>query len=209
VDSFDVDPPAFEYPPRFNIAPSQDAPVIAQDQGGRRMGLLRWGLVPFWAKDPAIGHKMINARSETVDTKPAFRSAFERRRCLVPADGFFEWKKGEGGKTKVPHWIHRVDKGPFAMAGLWDRWEPEEGEPLFSFTILTKQATPDLANIHPRMPVILSRDALDGWLDPDASGEDVLALLRQANPEMKARPVSTLVNSPRNDSPECIQPAGE
>jgi len=209
VDSFDVAPPDFEYPPRFNIAPSQNAPVIAQDQEGRRMGLLRWGFVPFWAKDPAIGYKMINARSETVADKPAFRRAFERHRCLVPADGFYEWKKDEGGGTKVPHWIHRADEGPFVMAGLWDRWDPEEGEPLFTFTILTKEATPDLADIHPRMPVILPSGALDVWLDPDAPGEEVLILLRQSNPEMKARPVSTLVNSPSNDSPECIHPVGE
>jgi len=207
VDSFGVDPPDFDYPPRFNIAPAQDAPVMAQDGEGRRVGLLKWGLVPFWAKDPSIGNKMINARSETVDSKPAFRNAFERRRCAVPADGFYEWKKGEGkGKgTKVPHWIHRTDGAPFAMAGLWERWEPQGQDALFTFTILTVDAVPSLKPIHHRMPAILLRPDLSVWLDPEASQEDLLPLLRPVGEGLEVRPVSTLVNSPRNDSPECIE----
>jgi putative SOS response-associated peptidase YedK len=211
VDSFDVGPPEFDYPPRYNIAPSQDAPVIAQDGEGRRMGLLKWGLVPFWAKDPAIGNKMINARSETVNKKPAFRSAFQRRRCAIPADGFFEWKKGVGedSSTKVPHWIHRVDGEPFAMAGLWEKWEVEDRDPLFTFTILTVPAVPALSDIHPRMPAILPRAELDIWLDPDANLEATLDLLGPNGEGLEARPVSTLVNSPRNDVPEILQPLEE
>ena len=211
VDSFEVDPPDFDYPPRFNIAPTQDAPVIAQDREGRRMGLLRWGLIPSWAKDPSMGSRMINARSETVAEKPAFRAAFKRRRCLVPADGFFEWKKENdqvGGKpNKTPYWIHRADKAPFLMAGLWERWEPPEGDPMFTFTILTTEATPDLAPIHHRMPVILPLPTGEMWLDPDAAPEDLVTLLRPLDEGIQAYPVSTLVNSPRNDLPECIAPA--
>ena len=211
VDSFDVQPPDFEYPPRFNIAPTQDAPVIAQDQAGRRMGLLRWGLIPSWAKDPAIGSRMINARSETVAEKPAFQRAFRRRRCLVPADGFFEWKReaGEGATKgpKTPYWIHRAAREPFVMAGLWETWDPGETAPLYTFTILTTEAVPSIREIHPRMPVILPASVHDRWLDPKAADEDLLPLLRPYGEGIEAYPVSTRVNSPRNDLPECIEPA--
>ena len=211
VDSFDVQPPDFEYPPRFNIAPTQDAPVIAQDQAGRRMGLLRWGLIPSWAKDPAIGSRMINARSETVAEKPAFRRAFRRRRCLVPADGFFEWKReaGEGATKgpKTPYWIHRAAREPFVMAGLWETWDPGETAPVYTFTVLTTEAVPSIREIHPRMPVILPASAHDRWLDPKAAAEDLLPLLRPYGEGIEAYPVSTRVNSPRNDLPECIEPA--
>ena len=211
VDSFDVQPPDFEYPPRFNIAPTQDAPVIAQDQAGRRMGLLRWGLIPSWAKDPAIGSRMINARSETVAEKPAFQRAFRRRRCLVPADGFFEWKReaGEGATKgpKTPYWIHRAAREPFVMAGLWETWDPGETAPVYTFTVLTTEAVPSIREIHPRMPVILPASAHDRWLDPKAAAEDLLPLLRPYGEGIEAYPVSTRVNSPRNDLPECIEPA--
>ncbi len=211
VDSFDLRPPEFEYPPRFNIAPTQDAPVIAQDQDGRRMGLLRWGLVPSWAKDPAMGSRLINARSETVSDKPAFRRAFHRRRCLVPADGFFEWKKegGEGAtkSPKTPYWIHLAGREPFVMAGLWEKWDLGEAAPLYTFTILTTDAAPAIREIHPRMPVILPLHASDGWLDPNASPGDLLPLLRPFREGIRAYPVSTQVNSPRNDVPDCIEPA--
>jgi putative SOS response-associated peptidase YedK len=211
VDSFDVDPPEFDYPPRYNIAPTQDAPVIAQDADGRRMGLLRWGLVPSWAKDLSMGGRMINARAETVAEKPAFRRAFRHRRCLVPADGFFEWKPGaekEGPKgAKVPHWIHREDREPFGMAGLWERWTPEEGNPVHTFTIITTDAVPEIRGIHPRMPVILPPGDLDEWLDSASSVDDLLALLRPNGDGIRTHPVSSFVNSPRNDGPECILPA--
>jgi len=210
VDAFDVSPPEFDYSPRFNIAPTQDAPVVAQDKEGRRMGLLKWGLVPSWAKDPAMGSRMINARAETVAEKPAFRGAFRRRRCLVPADGFFEWKKeaGEGGAKprKTPHWIHRPGREPFAMAGLWERWAMEGGAPLYTFTILTTEAVAHIKEIHPRMPVVLPPGVFGLWLDPEAAPEDLLPLLRPFEGAIQAHPVSALVNSPRNDVPECIQP---
>jgi putative SOS response-associated peptidase YedK len=212
IDTFDISPPEFDYVPRFNIAPTQVVPIIAQDGEGRRMGRLRWGLVPFWAKDPGIGNRMINARSETVAEKPAFRNAFRKRRCLVPADGFFEWKKEgteEGKKaSKTPYWIHLPEREPFSFAGLWERWAPEGAEELFTFTILTTQAAPSIEAIHPRMPVILSPRHRDRWLDPDASSEELLPLLRPfSEGDLSSYPVSTLVNSPRNDTPECIEPA--
>lgn len=210
VDAFDVDPPEFEYSPRFNVAPTQDAPIIAQDRAGRRIGLLRWGLVPSWAKDVAIGQRMINARAETVAGKPAFRGAFKQRRCLVPADGFFEWKKleeGGGGKgRKIPHWIHRRDRDAFVMAGLWERWAPAEGAPVHTFTILTTAAAPEVREIHPRMPVILPWEKALRWLDPDMGGEELQSLLQPHGEGLQAYQVSPLVNSPRNDTPACIVP---
>lgn len=211
VDSFDVEPPDFEYPPRFNIAPTQDAPVIAQDERSRRMGLLRWGLIPSWAREPSIGGRMINARAESVSRKPAFKRAFERRRCLVPADGFFEWRKegDEGAATKVPHWIHMPGKVPFVMAGLWEKWQPEGADPVFTFTILTTEAVPAIREIHPRMPVILPWPAAERWLDPDATEDELGPILRPFQGELMAHPVSNLVNSPRNDLPQCVEPAGE
>jgi putative SOS response-associated peptidase YedK len=172
------------------------------------MGLLKWGLVPFWAKDPKIGNRMINARAETAADKPAFRQAFQRRRCLVPADGFFEWKKVESGDrqpSKTPYWIHRADRGPFVMAGLWERWEPRNGPPLHTFTILTTDAVPELRPIHPRMPVILPQDSAEEWLDPGSRSEELTSLLRPFGAGLQSHPVSTVVNSPRNDGPECIE----
>lgn len=210
VDAFDISPPDFDYKPRYNIAPTQEAPVIAEDEGGRRMGLLRWGLVPFWAEDPGIGSRMINARSETVARKPAFRSALRHRRCLVPADGFYEWKKvgeGKGGKpAKTPFWIHHVGGKLFAFAGLWERWQPGNRPPLYTFTILTTEAAPDIRRIHPRMPVILPAPRRSDWLDPSSDPVNLLESLRDfpAIP-LQAHPVSTLVNSPGNDSPACIE----
>jgi putative SOS response-associated peptidase YedK len=211
VDAFEVAPPEFDYRPRYNIAPTQEVPVIAQDDRGRRMGLLRWGLIPSWAKDPAIGSRMINARSETAAQKPAFRSAFRSRRCLVPADGFYEWKKeagGEGGKpAKTPFWIHRAGGGPFAFAGLWERWEGGEGPSLYTFTILTTEASREIRHIHPRMPVILTPAARSIWLDPESGPALLLDALRGSpDPPLQAHPVSSLVNSPRNDVPGCLEP---
>ena len=213
VDAFEVPPPEFDYRPRYNIAPTQEVPVVAQDDRGRRMGLLRWGLIPGWAKDPAVGSRMINARSETVAQKPAFRSAFRSRRCLVPADGFFEWKRGEeggGGKpAKTPFWIHTAGRDPFAFAGLWERWEGEEGSSLYTFTILTREAQPEIRHIHPRMPVILPASSRRAWLDA-GSGAAALQDLLGAIPDLplQAHPVSALVNSPRNDVAACIEAAG-
>jgi putative SOS response-associated peptidase YedK len=209
IDTFEVPPPEFEYQPRFNIAPTQVVPVIAADERGRRMGLLRWGLIPSWAKDPGIGSRMINARSETVAEKPSFRSAFRKRRCLIPADGFFEWKKDGGeegrGASKTPFWIHLSTREPFAFAGLWERWSPPDGEDLFTFTILTTEATPSIHDIHPRMPVILPAQARARWLDPEASPEALLGLLKPySQGNLQSYAVASIVNSPRNDHSECI-----
>jgi putative SOS response-associated peptidase YedK len=154
---------------------------------------------------------MINARAESVAEKPAFRQAFSRRRCLVPADGFFEWKadpvKGKKKGTKVPHWIHREDRRAFGMAGLWERWAPEAGDPLYTFTIITTEAVPEIRAIHPRMPVILASEAVDPWLDPASDPDDLLAYLRPNGEGIVTHPVSLLVNSPKNDVPECVAPA--
>lgn len=209
VDVFDVPPLQFPWEPSWNIAPTQDALIVAADgKGGRKIGPLRWGLVPFWAKDPSIGNRMINARSETAADKPAFRAAFKKRRCLVPADGFYEWEKRPEGK--IPHWIHMPGRRPFAMAGLWERWggtdEGGAGEPLFTFTILTTEASSDIRHIHPRMPVILPEKAWDKWLDPDAGSGDLGAMLTPTPPgTLEEWPVSTRVNSPRNDGAELAE----
>jgi putative SOS response-associated peptidase YedK len=204
VDVFDVPPLDFPWEPSWNIAPTQDALIVASDgEGGRKIGPLRWGLVPFWAKDPSIGNKMINARSETAAEKPAFRAAFKKRRCLVPADGFYEWEKQADGK--VPHWIHMPERRPFAMAGLWERWGGEGQAPLFTFAILTTDAASDIRSIHPRMPVILPEEAWDGWLDPAADPSGLRSLLGPVLPgTLEAWPVSTVVNSPRNDGPDLV-----
>lgn len=197
---------------RYNIAPTQEVAAVRADEegGGRRFGLLRWGLVPHWADDPSIGNRMINARSETVAEKPAFRTSFKRRRCLVLADGFYEWKKVEGGK-KQP-WYFRLESGdPFAFAGLWSHWDKGEEGPIESCTLLTTDANPLVKKVHPRMPVILDPDEYDPWLDPDLQDRERLeAALDAFDPaRMIAYPVSTRVNSPANDDPAVIEPQGE
>ena len=181
-------------PPRHNIAPSQDvAAVRAVPAGGvREIALLRWGLVPFWSKDLAIGSRLINARSETVREKPSFRDAFRRRRCLIPASGFYEWLRKEGGKQ--PYYVRMRDERPFAFAGLWDRWEGPAGGAVESCTILTTAANDVLAPIHDRMPVILPRAEYGKWLDPALTDTDSLVpLLAPFRPdEMVAYPVISL-----------------
>lgn len=199
------DPPDLH--PRYNVAPTQDVPAVL-DREPRRLVMVRWGLVPFWAKDRAIGNRLINARAETIADKPAFRRAFERRRCLVPADGFFEWKRS--GKRKVPVWIHLRSRRPFTFAGLWEVWHGPDAERLLSCTIVTTDPSPSIAGIHDRMPVILPPEARAAWLDRDASPDDLRALLRPyADDELEHWEVSTLVNGPGNDDPECIRPAGQ
>ena len=193
--------------PRYNVAPSQEAPVVRLEEDDKRhLRLLRWGLIPSWAKDRRIGYKTINARAETVADKPAFRSAFRRRRCLVLADGFYEWQKRDKGKQ--PYRIVLADRGAFAMAGLWESWtDPEAGERVESFTIVVTDANERLAAIHDRMPVILPPEAHALWLDAEAARDDLLALLRPYPGEaMAAYPVSALVNKPANDLPACIEP---
>ena len=152
VETFEVGPLTFDLVPRFNIAPGQDAPVVAEDRRGRRLGLLRWGLVPGWVDDPGSG--FINARAESVSTKPSFREAFRRRRCLVPADGFYEWRRDETGKQ--PFWIHPAAGGVIAFAGLWERWSRPGEEPRHTFAIITTRASADVAWVHDRMPVVVT-----------------------------------------------------
>lgn len=193
--------------PRFNIAPTQEAPVVRVTRPGtRRLDLLRWGLVPFWAKDPTIGSRMINARSETVADKPAYRVSFKKRRCLVLADGFYEWQATGG--PKQPFFFHRKDGLPIAMAGLWDLWDKGGDGPLETFTILTTSPNEVVAPIHKRMPVILQQDSFQEWLDPSA--EDVAALAELLIPApsdlLEAYPVSTYVNKPANEGSECVEP---
>lgn len=197
-----------DHEPRYNIAPTQDAPVIIAGPEGPRIGSLRWGLVPWWADDPSIGNRLINARSETVASKPAFRDSFERRRCLVLADGFYEWKREES--RKAPHWIHLPSRQPFAFAGVWDRWRHPDGEPVYSFAILTTRASPAILPIHPRMPVILTDEGRSGWLDPEADRGALEALLRPYEAgALQEWEVSPIVNAPANDSPLCIEPVGD
>lgn len=186
---------------RFNIAPTQEAPVIrAAKDGAREVAMLRWGLVPFWARDPKIGTTMINARSEGVEAKPAFREALKQRRCLVPATGFFEWQ-GEPGR-KQP-WAITVPGQPlFAFAGLWERWKPPAGEPVETFTIVTTDANEQVARIHDRMPVILPMDALDTWLAGPA--DEARQLLKPWEGELSLRAVGRYVSNVKNEGPECL-----
>lgn len=191
--------------PRYNIAPTQ--PVLAaylDDNGQRRLTFFQWGLIPSWSKDVTIGSRLINARSETVTEKPSFRNAFKRRRCLIPADGFYEWQKLNGGKQ--PMYIHGADGRPLALAGLWEVWQDPEGTRLQTCTILTTTPNELMASIHDRMPVILEPEDFTMWLEPGAHPDEALHLLRPYPADrMAAYPVSTAVNNPRNDTAECIQ----
>jgi putative SOS response-associated peptidase YedK len=191
---------------RYNVAPTQMAPVVvAGEDGSRRVVEMRWGLVPYWAEDPEIGNRMINARSETVAEKPAFRDSFKRRRCLVAADGFYEWQKVPGGKQ--PFLLRLEGGAPFAFAGLWDRWHGPRGRVLESFTVLTTTPNELVAPIHDRMPVILTRQARPVWLQATARAAELRRVLTPfAAGEMEAIPVSDYVNSPAHDSLECMQP---
>lgn len=207
VEVFDVPLPSFDHVPRYNIAPTQLAPVVARDRKGRRMGLMRWGLIPFWAKDPSIGNRQINARSETAARSPAFKEAFARRRCLVPADGFYEWAV-EGGR-KQPYWISSPGR-LLSFAGLWDRWKPADGEPVYSFAILTTDATPALQAVHDRMPVIVGTHDREAWLDSTAEPAELAALMRRRSDMLlEARKVSTWVNKPDHDDPACVEPVDD
>lgn len=195
--------------PRYNIAPTQVAGVVRVARGKREWAEMTWGLVASWAKDASSGSRMINARSESVSTSPAYRAAFRRRRCLVPADGFYEWKKLDG-KTKQPMEIRLRTGEPFAMAGLWEWWESPDGA-LETFTILTCPSSDVLRPIHDRMPVILEREQWGTWLDPslgeDARDREALQAMLDPYPgeRMEAYPISTRVNSPKNDDPSLLR----
>jgi putative SOS response-associated peptidase YedK len=197
--------------PRFNIAPGQDilAATVSDEIQERELRRLRWGLVPSWAKDPAVGNRMINARSESVATKPAFREAFSVRRCLIPADGFFEWQKI--GHNKQPWHFKVKSTAGFAMAGLWELWRPPEGPDLATCTILTTSANALVGRIHERMPVILDPDSHFDWLDPRRTDPGSLQkFLKPLDPdEMTADPVDPRVNSPSFDEPACIEAIDE
>jgi putative SOS response-associated peptidase YedK len=194
---------------RFNVAPTDDVAAVTTDREGRPRGdVLRWGLVPFWADDPRIGSRMINARAESVTDKPAFRDAFASRRCLILADGFYEWQRRDGSKR--PWWITRADGEPFAFAGLWATWRPKgaEGvEPLRSCTIITTTASAAVAPLHDRMPVILPSEAEAAWLDPATPPARLLELLAPLDPGATAmREVGTAVNDARHDAEDCLDP---
>ncbi|MDG2166966.1 MAG: SOS response-associated peptidase [Opitutales bacterium] len=195
-----------EMHPDYNIPPGVD--ILAVRNGIKssqpEITRLRWGLIPSWAKDPKVGNQMINARSETVAEKPSFKSAFKSRRCLIPADGFYEWKRE--GKTRIPYHIHLRDREPFAMAGLWESWRDPEGGVLESCTILTTTPNKVMEPLHDRMPVIVPESEREEWLNI-STPRDRLKKLAVPFPEdhMAAYPVSSIVNSPRNNGPECLE----
>lgn len=195
-----------ELTPRYNIAPGQPIAVIPNN-GTNRLDFFLWGLIPSWAKDPSIGNRMINARAESLAEKPSFRAAFRRRRCLILADGFYEWR-AEGTRRKTPMYIRLASGKPFAFAGLWESWTAPDGSTILSCTIITTRPNPLMAAIHNRMPVILAQDSYSAWIDPREAKPRQLIDLLQPYPEaeMVAYPVSPLVNSPQNDLPACIQP---
>lgn len=205
IQWFEVERNECDIEPSYNIAPTQEVAGVVQD-GARTMKCLRWGLIPFWAKDPSVGNRMINARAESVTTKPAFRNAFRKRRCLIPADGYYEWKKQ--GNVKIPVYFFLKSQEPFAFAGLYERWDAPDGQVVWSCTIITTDANELGKQVHPRMPVILKREDEALWLDPQV--EDIArlkALLRPYPAEaMDCYTVSRMVNSPANNSPRCIEP---
>lgn len=197
AQTFDLD----EIPnwqPRYNIAPTQPIGAIVEPH---RFKFLRWGLIPSWAKDPTISNKLINARAETVSEKPSFRDAFKRRRCLIVADGYYEWKKQAG--KKQPFYFQLENHQPFAFAGLWERWNSPDGETVETCTIITTEANELAATVHDRMPVILSEDEYDRWLDPGFQSAQSL-LHPYISADLRSHPVPLTVNSPVHDSPDCI-----
>jgi putative SOS response-associated peptidase YedK len=205
VETFEIE----EYPssvtPNYNIAPTQEVAAVVEENEKRKLEMLRWGLIPSWAKDPAIGNKMINARAETVAEKPSFRSAFKNRRCLIIADGFYEWQKTNNGKQ--PYHIKMEDGSPFAFAGLWETWKDDEE--IRSCTIITTGANNLMEEIHHRMPVILHPEDYALWLDPDFDEKEPLTTLLKPFPAdaMEAYPVSRRVNKPSNNEPSVLEPA--
>jgi putative SOS response-associated peptidase YedK len=207
-----------DLPPRWNVAPSQPVPILRAgvERGGApprlRMVLHVWGLVPAWAKDPRVGNRLINARKESIATRPSFRDAFhEGRRCLVLADGFYEWAPLAPGGPRVPRYIRMRTGAPFTFAGLWDRWRTPSGEPLDTCTIVTGPPNELVRPIHDRMPIILPAESREAWLDPAPRNEAELLALLEAFPSdlLETYPVSRRVNSPDHDDPECIVPLSD
>lgn len=195
--------------PRYNIAPSQPIAVIP-NTGDNVVSMYKWGLIPSWSKDPSIGDRMINARAESLAEKPSFRNAFRRRRCLILADGFYEWKQIPGAKSKQPVYLRMNDGKPFAFAGLWELWSSPDGSEIRSCTIITTRPNALIEPIHNRMPVILSPDFYGLWLKPEDQPIAELNKLLEPYPanDMVAYPVSKLVNTPQYDTPELIKPVG-
>ena len=198
-----------EFKPRYNIAPTQDIAAIRnsvrEPDEGRELAVLRWGLVPFWAKDPSIGNRMINARAETVAEKPSYRAAFRHRRCVVLADGFYEWRREKDSKT--PYFISLASGQPFALAGLWEDWtDKQTGESLQTATLLTTEANDFMRPLHHRMPVVLGADSAGEWLSGSAELLDAMA---ERTPKLRAWPVDRRVNNARNEGEDLIRPAGE
>lgn len=194
--------------PRYNIAPTQPVPVVPNN-GENRLDLFNWGLVPFWAKDPSIGNRMINARAETLAEKPAYRNAYKRRRCLILADGFYEWQQQKGSKSKIPMYFYLKSGEPFAFGGLWEDWQSADGSEILSCTIITTQPNELVAPIHNRMPLILPQSSYELWLTPGEVSLDQLDAVLQPFPaeQMAFHPVSRQVNNPANEDPSCIQEA--
>jgi putative SOS response-associated peptidase YedK len=197
-----------ELSPRYNIAPTQSVAIVrtSGDEAAPILEFRRWGLIPSWAKDPAIGSRMINARVETAAEKPAFRSAFRRRRCLVPADGFYEWKPHP--KRRRPHHVRLADGELFGLAGLFEAWKSSEGETIGSCTLLTTAANAALRALHDRMPILIDPEHYGGWLDPDLQDpEAILSLIQPSTSDrLRFHPVDFRVNNPRNDDVGCIEP---
>ncbi len=207
AEHFDLTEVPADLPPHYNIAPTQQVPIVRQVEGlGRRLDRVHWGLIPSWAKDPSMGNRMINARAETLAERPAFRAAFRHRRCLVAADGFYEWKPIDGNKQ--PYWIGLQDRRPLAFAGLWEHWDARDGsDTVESCTIVTTDADTVVRPLHERMPVILRPEDYDAWLDPQAKPDALQHLLTPfESEELVAYPVSRAVNNPRNDNPDLLLP---
>jgi putative SOS response-associated peptidase YedK len=197
-----------ELEPRYNIAPTQEITAVRETEDGREITFFKWGLIPSWAKDTSMGARLINARSETVREKPAFRQAFKQRRCIIPADGFYEWQRTDG--RKQPFFFQMKDESPFGFAGLWEQWKGEEGKVINSCTILTTAANEVLRPVHDRMPVILHSDDYSLWLDHDTRKLEMVEDLLRPYPsrEMASYPVSTLINSPRSQGERLIERGG-
>src|SRR5215203_308454 len=207
VEAFEID----EYPssliPNYNVAPTQEVAAVVEEDEKRKLEMFHWGLIPSWASDPAIGNRMINARAESLSEKAAFREALERRRCLILADGYYEWTGT--GKSKRPMFFHLRGNEPFAMAGLWERWDKGDA-PLETCTVVTTDANELTAKYHPRMPVLLTGDSSAKWLDRSTSTNSALSLLRSyEGVDLECYEVSKLVNNASFDSPACMEPASE
>jgi putative SOS response-associated peptidase YedK len=198
---------AFVPQPRYNLTPGQAVAAVREHDGRRRLDALQWGLIPFWAKDAKIGRRLVNARLDGLADKPAFREAWTRRRCLIPASGFYEWSEPRGGR-KQPYFIRPSDEPLLAIAGLWERWRAPTGEKLETCVIVTTDANPELVKVHDRMPLLIPRDAHALWLDPRTGIDDAL-LLAQRTPSLEISPVGLGVNDPRNDDETLITPIAE